>query len=66
MLDDCAGRRVRFDFTHHARALGCTVEDVAAHADVEELRAAYHRACHAATAKLRQLRWLNPAPSNAP
>ncbi len=35
---------VRVDFAAHARSLGCSVEDVPAGADVEQLRAAYLRA----------------------
>jgi 3D-(3,5/4)-trihydroxycyclohexane-1,2-dione acylhydrolase (decyclizing) len=35
---------VHVDFAAHARALGCSVEDVAADAGVDELRAAYDRA----------------------
>jgi len=38
----------RVDFAAHARSLGCGVEDVAADAGVEELRAAYARARKAA------------------
>ena len=39
---------VRVDFAAHARSLGCLVEDVPADAGIEELRAAYVRARHAA------------------
>jgi 3D-(3,5/4)-trihydroxycyclohexane-1,2-dione acylhydrolase (decyclizing) len=39
---------VRVDFAAHARSLGCTVEDVPASAGVDDLRAAYARACEAA------------------
>jgi 3D-(3,5/4)-trihydroxycyclohexane-1,2-dione acylhydrolase (decyclizing) len=44
---------VQVDFAAHARSLGCTVEDVPASADVEELRAAYSRARDAARATRR-------------
>src|SRR5215213_10078897 len=44
---------VRVDFAGHARSLGCTVEDVPASADVQELRSAYARAREAAKATRR-------------
>jgi 3D-(3,5/4)-trihydroxycyclohexane-1,2-dione acylhydrolase (decyclizing) len=48
MLRDSRGHgadgSVHVDFAAHARALGCSVEDVAADAGVDELRAAYDRA----------------------
>jgi 3D-(3,5/4)-trihydroxycyclohexane-1,2-dione acylhydrolase (decyclizing) len=54
MLEDCTGPGgVRVDFAQHARALGCTVEDVPAGAGVEELRAAYKRARETARTSLR-------------
>ncbi len=53
MLVDCTGPEagengVRVDFASHARSLGCTVEDVAAGAGADDLRAAYDRAREAA------------------
>lgn len=39
---------VRVDFAAHARSLGCSVEDVSAGADLDELRSAYSRAQDAA------------------
>jgi len=54
MLADARGPgadgSVRVDFAAHAASLGCTVEDVPASAQVEELRAAYLRAREAAKA----------------
>jgi 3D-(3,5/4)-trihydroxycyclohexane-1,2-dione acylhydrolase (decyclizing) len=53
LLDDArgpgAGAQLRVDFAAHARALGCTVEDVPDGAGVTELAAAYARARRAAT-----------------
>jgi 3D-(3,5/4)-trihydroxycyclohexane-1,2-dione acylhydrolase (decyclizing) len=41
LLEDCAGPcDVRVDFAQYAPALGCTVEDVAVDAGVEEPRVA--------------------------
>src|SRR3712207_47329 len=44
---------VRVDFAAHAAAMGCTVEDVPASAEVDELRAAYARAREAAKRTVR-------------
>jgi 3D-(3,5/4)-trihydroxycyclohexane-1,2-dione acylhydrolase (decyclizing) len=48
MLDDSRGpgaaAKLRVDFAAHARALGCTVEDVPADAPVDDFAAAYGRA----------------------
>ena len=53
LLDDARGpgaaAGLRVDFAAHARSLGCTVEDVAAGAGVDDLRAAYVRARTAAS-----------------
>jgi 3D-(3,5/4)-trihydroxycyclohexane-1,2-dione acylhydrolase (decyclizing) len=52
LLADCAGAEngVRVDFSAHAAALGCHVEDVPEHAGVDALRQAYDRARVAARA----------------
>jgi 3D-(3,5/4)-trihydroxycyclohexane-1,2-dione acylhydrolase (decyclizing) len=52
LYDDCAGpgadAGLRVDFAAHARALGCTVEDVPAGSGVDDVRTAYGRAREAA------------------
>jgi 3D-(3,5/4)-trihydroxycyclohexane-1,2-dione acylhydrolase (decyclizing) len=48
-----AASGLRVDFAAHARALGCAVEDVAADAGVDALRAAYLRAKAAAVSSRR-------------
>jgi 3D-(3,5/4)-trihydroxycyclohexane-1,2-dione acylhydrolase (decyclizing) len=57
MLDDARGPgaagKLRVDFAAHARALGCTVEDVPAEAGVDELRAAYAAARQASVSTRR-------------
>ena len=57
LFDDARGpgaeAGLRVDFAAHARALGCTVEDVPAEAGVDELRTAYAAARKSAAATRR-------------